>query len=655
MTDINIERERQITTILAHNRTENIGQDVWSQFVVPRYYDRNSFFDEMPCLIQGGRGCGKTMLLRFLSYKSQYSIDRKISNPSFDNIGIYWRADTAFLRQLDKRGLIKEEWLSCFIHYVALKLLSEVVDSIIYLNERFGLFEKSQKLPSLSDYTEVFDCPIIDLKKGIEKQRRAFEIAVNNPRRLEDLLKFPLRLVNDAIEDIRGNIPLLSSSLFHIFVDEYENLLSYQQVYVNTCIKHSEPPLIYKIACKRNGMPIKDTLGDEAIQEIHDYIVHDLDAYTKNNDYNVFAAEVLLNRISNVENQNLKSLNEIDNLQERKTEKYKAEIIRTVKTMFPGLSQSQLATQVFETGSLRKKLEDLIKQALSRKDRSDINPARFIDGDIKEASIVCSALLNRNSTDPDKLIKELNKYKESKTGKFSEWINTNFVGCYLNIIKRRRQENRLYCGFDSFISLSNGNLRHFLELARTAFSLGYEYTEGRFNVSTIEQSIAAEKASSSLFSEIKSFRPMGNKLHIFAHRLGTIFSLYQSRLSQSEPEIGHFSIDGGDSALNQDIRNFLYECEKWGVLYKTSATKTKQNNAVDDYDWVLNPIYAPQFLISYRKKRKITLSPDIVSVLFDDTSGNFDSYLKRVKDKVGQTEDLDMPLDQLKQRDFFDV
>ena len=62
MTDL-IQQGKKVTSILATNRTENIGMDVWSEFVVPRYYDNYDFYSPMPCVIEGGRGCGKTMLL----------------------------------------------------------------------------------------------------------------------------------------------------------------------------------------------------------------------------------------------------------------------------------------------------------------------------------------------------------------------------------------------------------------------------------------------------------------------------------------------------------------------------------------------------------------------------------------------------------------
>jgi hypothetical protein len=640
MDNSTIEQGKKLTTILAHNRTENIGEDVWSEFVIPRYYDQYDFFGTMPCVIQGGRGCGKTMLLRFLSYKSQFSLTRNykenFDSKLLDNIGLYLRSDTAFLRQLNKRGLEDHVWQSSFTHYIAVKISIEIIESVLQINDKLNLFPANNvKLEQLIDFDPRFNTDIRSLKSELEKMRREFDIAASNPSKIEKISFIPHSFIKELILSLKDKCSHFEKSNFHVFIDEYENLLPYQQILINTSIKHSEPPLIYKIACKRNGMPIKETVGDESIQEKDDYIVHDIDDYTMENDYNVFAGEVLLSRISSVEKQNLDiQLNDFSKLNDRRKSNYTSDILQTVKSILPGKTQQELAHDVFEIRSLRSKLEDLIRQALEAKREVELQINDFVYEQAKEASIVCSALLNRASTSPKILNAELLKHLNGESTRFQDWIGTNFVGSYINIIKRRRQENRLYCGYDTYISLSKGNLRHFLELSRTAFSLGYEYKDGKFSISLENQLYAAEKTSNALFNEIKSFKPSGSKLHLFVHRLGNVFALYQNRLSQSEPEIAHFSIEGGDTALSENARTLLHECEKWGILYKTPATKTKSKLEIDDYDWVLNPIYSPQFLISYRKKRKITIGSNELDFLFSDDNKPYQEYYAAIASKI---------------------
>ena len=70
------EEIHSVKSSLTKNRTEHLGLDVWNEFVVPRFYDKISIFSDMPTRLEGGRGSGKTMLLRYLSYHSQFSKNR---------------------------------------------------------------------------------------------------------------------------------------------------------------------------------------------------------------------------------------------------------------------------------------------------------------------------------------------------------------------------------------------------------------------------------------------------------------------------------------------------------------------------------------------------------------------------------------------------
>ncbi len=73
------------------------------------------------------------------------------------------------------------------------------------------------------------------------------------------------------MREIIEKVKVLSGSVFFIYIDEYENLRDEQQRLINTYIKHSEPPLIFNIATKRNGMRTNATVGAEKITEIADF------------------------------------------------------------------------------------------------------------------------------------------------------------------------------------------------------------------------------------------------------------------------------------------------------------------------------------------------------------------------------------------------
>src|SRR5450759_4601666 len=84
----------QIATAFSKTRAEELGYDVWQHFVIPPFYNQLDLTTaRKPRVIVGGRGCGKTMLLRYLSHQSMFSPARPaVPQEALLHIGLYWRA-----------------------------------------------------------------------------------------------------------------------------------------------------------------------------------------------------------------------------------------------------------------------------------------------------------------------------------------------------------------------------------------------------------------------------------------------------------------------------------------------------------------------------------------------------------------------------------
>ena len=110
----------KLTQLFAMNRAEELGYDVWEQFVVPPFFEKLSVGNtRKPTVIIGGRGCGKTMLLRYLSHESTFSPSRpRIPKEALSHIGLYWRADTQFASLMQRRELPDDVWAAAFKHLV---------------------------------------------------------------------------------------------------------------------------------------------------------------------------------------------------------------------------------------------------------------------------------------------------------------------------------------------------------------------------------------------------------------------------------------------------------------------------------------------------------------------------------------------------------
>lgn len=192
----------------------------------------------------------------------------------------------------------------------------------------------------------------------------------------------------------------------------------------------------------------------------------------------------------------------------------------------------------------------------------------------------------------------------------------------------------MYFGLDVFTALSSNIVRYFLELCEYAFRLaflnGYSWNG---KISPDLQSDAARYVSEYKVMDIAGYEPYGKQLRIFVQYLGQIFyKLHTSEESTlGEPEPNHFNTK--DLSMNNETKKLISSSIMWNVLQEGEATKKKQSAlSPETIDYFFNKIYVPYFGISYRTQRKITISAEILELLF---SGNesmakkgFNKYFK---------------------------
>ncbi|PHR46279.1 MAG: hypothetical protein COA32_12055 [Fluviicola sp.] len=638
---------------LSQNRAEEFGFDLFKDFVIPPIYEKIDFEKTSKSKIFiGGRGCGKTMLLRYLSHQTSFSEKKeKITNDTIENIGLYWKVDTLTVHQLQKRGMPDDIWQSAFEHLFTLILLKEFIESLESIaKSKFDEFSTENfrkiKLDSFNSFGIQFNGGLNEFKKFINFKRDEFQSWLRNVRKGTVPLFFPKTLIESLINDLKGKIPFINKSRFNIYIDEYENLIEYQQKIVNTWVKHSENPIIFHLAMKRNAFKTKETVSTESLSNIHDYRIHDLEeGFHNKKEFRVFAAEIILYRLysqgslKGVEfNSNL--LIEPKNYYLRKDEAYQARILSIINDIFPSSSNKELANQILDDSLLYKRLIDRLNDALGKR-KSALPATDFIYYDDNRVSIVCTSLLRREKIDPVSLKKEIVKLKKGEDNKFfnkTEWVKNNFVGSYLLFYSSLSRACPLYTGFSIFCEMSNGNIRHLTELCYKTFLRASDNTSNdiSFNIWRINlnhQSLAAKQASSTFLNEIKTFGGNGNQLHTFVMRLGNLFRLAHSNPKQSEPEQNHFSIAKGNELSSVELYPLLNEAIKWSVLFEHESTKKKSNIGPDLNEYVLNPIYAPYFHISYRKKRKLEFTTETLNVLLNGGLDEYEKLLKSYKEK----------------------
>lgn len=639
----------------AKNRAEELGFDLWDEFVIPLFFDKLALDDvRKPLHIEGGRGCGKTTLLRYLSHKSQLSPKRHLTRANFPSqIGLYLRADTQYLRAFEGDWLTDRQWQSAFEHALCLMILDELLDAIRLLASVPGRIEEFTGIDQvdfscLSNFDSGFGSSLNDLRTFIRRRKNELAGWLNNMDPENRPRFMPLKPVLLAlINALREQLEFLELVAFFVFIDEYENLLEYQMRVINTLLKHSEPPLIFHIATKRNGMATRKTLGTEQLQQPADYRVFDVEEHLTK-DFDLFAAELFCFRLLNkglklqgalVSSQLLRDSTRLEF--RRSDSEYRKATKDVADRILPTMSNEEIAHETLKDSSLSARLKKSIQLFLDHA-APTLKAEQFIRPEKPMASICCAALLHQGKRPAD-VLNELELLIKGEPSKFTqnEWIHHYFLGSVLHLYLPLPRPCPIYAGFNAFIKLSRGNIRHFLELCHLSMvELDHDLGVDEHIPSHL-QANAARRASALFVKETQGSGDYGNRLFLVVNTLGQIFRLSQQRPSQSEPERTHFSIAHGSPS--GEAETILKECIKWSVLFASKETKVK-GEKFEAEEYVLNPIYAPYFGISYNKGRKLEMAQMQATQLLVGTRDELDALIKWYKRTWGDENPDQFPL-----------
>jgi hypothetical protein len=135
---------RSLNDLFGSYRAEWLKGEIFNFFTVPSYFIELK--SNRPCVLQGGRGTGKTTVLRGLSYQGQYAL-RNNSIGEFDKnnfIGIYHRVNTNHVRAFLGGGLDDIEWQRIFGHYFNLIMCREI---LLFIKWHHEIAENDEDFP----------------------------------------------------------------------------------------------------------------------------------------------------------------------------------------------------------------------------------------------------------------------------------------------------------------------------------------------------------------------------------------------------------------------------------------------------------------------------------------------------------------------------
>ncbi len=536
-----------------------------------------------PCALIGGRGTGKTTVLRGLSYEGQFAFAGKDPNliTTWPNFGIYYRVNTNRVTAFQGPELSADRWARYFAHYINLLLCGKLAGFIEWYvsTTRRGVQMSTASLRRICTSMHLEPAATLaELSERINDSLVTFEANINT---IADVADIPLSLQGHAIDVFTNELAAtgdFGGKTFSFLIDEYENLLDYQQRVVNTLIKHCGGAYTIKIGVKELGWRTKDTLNaSERLHHPADYQRLDIGEELEDS-FSEFAKSVCDSRLT------------------------KAGVDRKIEDYFPRLSEED---EAIELG-----VKDVVGNITAHFKGAAPAELKFV----KSLPLleVYSILLwaDNQTTSPLDILREARADPRKWQDRYS-----NYRHSFLFTIRRRKPGLRkYYAGWEVLCRLSGGNIRYLLELVHQSFTEHFENGRGlESNIMPAIQTRAAERVGKKNLTELEGVSVDGARLTKLLLSLGRVFQVMASDPIGHAPEVNQFAINQDERAgagnEESEVDKLLKVAVMHLALVRQAGSKLADDADTKDYDYMLHPIFAPFFVFSHRRKRKMKLTP----------------------------------------------
>lgn len=612
---------------LSQHRAEEKGRDAWSDFIIPPKFNSIDFRTSgQTRIIEGGRGSGKTMLLSYLSFASEFAENKNdIPNNAISHVGLHIRPDSTYYGNFKGDDLSEVNWIKYFESNLIVEIFLKFLASLETISKSsFQLFgEEDFDLKVISDFYiqgEDEQLTLRSLKRIFSRSLQGHSDYYSNFL-LEEYRPYfiTFRRFKEFISSIKSSFKGLNDLNVYLYIDEYENLLNYQKSVINTWIKHSERPLVIHAAMRPNVIGVYNkTLTEETIQETHDYRVITIEEDLRL-EQDVFHWEIILAELKKYEpsiNIDINNLKSEKHSEKRCTEEYQKKILQEVERFFPNTSVSEYYEIIFNDSAIKNKLFSKIKFWLKER-QIELTPKisdMFFNVDYKELSILSVVLLPRATIKNEQLLTAFGNYISKKdSSKVKNWLHNNTIAAILYLYEIYSiKDCPIYSGYSTFEKLADNNIRFLIEICHRAIQFENDFSNEELDLKCNWKAMtqAARVTSEKFLDILPTYGSRGKSLHKVVYRMGELFNKLQRKESQSENEINHFTISGGFPDLEEDGLELIRELEKYKAIKLRLGTKTKDKENSRGVDIKLSPNFSPFFGISYRRKKSVYISQE---------------------------------------------
>jgi len=613
----------------------------------------------MPMFILGGKGSGKTHLMRYFSYPLQKirhgnDVPEKLKDDRY--VGVYLRCGGLNSGRFKEKSQSEEAWEGVFAYYMDLWLSQLVVGTVIDAYRGCAELELNQEkvcksiLDLFNTWDEELPTSLEKLLEELSSLQKHVDVAVNNCA-ISGELKVKIsatrgRLVFGIPQILSENLPAIRECVFLYLIDEFENLSESQQKYVNTLIREKEMPCSFKVGGRMYGIKTHRTYSaDEENKEGSEFETIRLDALLRaSKRYHLFAKRLIVRRLSE---------------HGYVTGDVKAQevMVKSISDWFATIPQEPFAKG--ETSFVIEKYAEgerpyfqSLRRNIEKGRELGLAPGVSSPEDVEAilVSLACTDypllekvnifLFYKEWSDRNNLreaaetiARDCQQFLHSKVARKTRYSRAleHFKVDLVAQLLRECDKPQRYLGIDTFIDMSVGLPRNLLILLKSIFAWAVykgetPFTDPHTPISAKAQQAGVAEAADWFFGDARMLGASGRLVEDSIKRLGTMFRTVRFADKPSECSCTSFSCDL--SRVTDEARRIVDVAQKWSLLIAVSDRRDRGSERIDD-QFQLNPMLAPRWDLAVYRRGVLSLTPDECNAVFDEAKqSDFDRALK---------------------------
>lgn len=599
-----------------------------------------------PRILLGGKGTGRTHLMRYLSAPLQAL--RSSEAPFLGAleegyIGIYSRCTGLNSGRFEGKGVDDDVWADLFAYSFDLWLAEYAIEVIrLVLPALDGYVEQESILAE--DIAALFDSypaeppkNLSDVQAVLAQLQAELSLSVNNAsivRRIDGVTITVTRgrLPFGIPQVVRSTFPALKSISWLYLIDEFENLTTSQQVYVQTLIREREDPASFIVGARAFGFRTRKTLsaGEENI-EGSEYAAVELDRlYFENfTDFRSFCRNIVSTRLRDAGYVNV-APDQLDNWFDHIESE--------------SVSRDQEVQFVLKRdGPERLYFSRLLKQLLEHADMDEAGATALVDQlrapdhpllERLNVFLLYQAWSRRRDLDKEARV-IMDACRDFLGGSSETSYGRSLRHRGDDLMARLLQEYDLpqrYTGLDTFIRMAGGLPRNLLVILKSvvrAAEFRGEEPFGSHLISTQSQRTGVLRASEWFFRDSKAIGPEGVLAERAIKRLATLLRALRYSDKPAEVDLSTFSLD--PDSLDEAGRLALKTASDWSVLREIRNGQRDKNTGALIGKYQLNPMLCPRWDLPLVRRGVLGLSPDEARAIFSEESSDAFEEFRRIR------------------------